>query len=158
MPAANETDPAPAPVVESPRRRGDGVGRVLVAVYAILAIAALGRSIFQIVDRFDEAPVAFLLSALAGAVYVVATVALALRWRRVAGITIGFELLGVLVIGTISLAAPQLLGIDSTDPFGGEATVWSAYGAGYVLIPLVLPVLGLLYLRSSRPRHGEPVA
>ncbi len=138
----------PEPTTETPRR-GAGVGRVLVAVYAILAIAALGRSIFQIIDRFDEAPVAFCLSALAGVVYLVATLALALRWRRIAWVTISFELAGVLIVGTLSLVAPQLLGLDSIDPFGREATVWSVYGAGYVLVPLVLPVLGLLYLRRS---------
>jgi hypothetical protein len=43
--------------------------------------------------------------------------------------------------------SPALLGLDSVDPFGREATVWSAYGAGYLLVPLVLPVLGLLWLR-----------
>jgi cytochrome bd-type quinol oxidase subunit 2 len=131
------------------RRRGTGVGRVLVAVYAILALAALGRSIFQIVDRFDEAPAAFLLSLLSGVVYVVATIALAARWRRIAWATIGFELLGVLVVGTITVLAPDLLGAHTNDPFGRTATVWSAYGAGYLLIPLALPVLGLLWLRRS---------
>ena len=124
-----------------------GVGRVLVAVYAILAIAATGRSVFQIVDRFGEAPIAFSLSALAAVVYLVATVALALGWRRVALLTICFELAGVLVIGTVSILAPGLLGLESLDPFGRQATVWSAYGAGYLLVPLVLPVLGLLWLR-----------
>ena len=49
MPAVTEKDAAP----EAPARRLSGVGRVLVAVYAILALAALGRSIFQIIDRFD---------------------------------------------------------------------------------------------------------
>ncbi|MCU1417732.1 MAG: hypothetical protein JWP32_1906 [Schumannella sp.] len=120
---------------------------MLVAVYAILAIAATGRSVFQIIDRFGEAPVAFTLSALAAMVYLLATIALALGWRRVALATICFELAGVLVIGTISLVSPALLGLDSVDPFGREATVWSAYGAGYLLVPLVLPVLGLLWLR-----------
>jgi len=124
-----------------------GAGRVLVAVYAILAIAATGRSVFQILDRFDEAPIAFSLSALAAVVYVLATVALALGWRRIALLTICFELAGVLVIGTISVVAPGLLGLESLDPFGREATVWSAYGAGYLLVPLALPVLGLLWLR-----------
>jgi len=128
-------------------RRSSGVGRVLVAVYAILAIAATGRSVFQIIDRFDEAPIAFSLSALAAVVYLVATVALALGWRRVALLTICFELAGVLVIGTVSILAPGLLGLESLDPFGRQATVWSAYGAGYLLVPLVLPVLGLLWLR-----------
>ena len=102
---------------------------------------------FQIVDRFAEAPVAFLLSALAGVVYIVATVALALNWRRAALATICFELAGVLVVGTISIVAPQVLGLSDLDPFGRQATVWSAYGAGYLLVPLILPIVGLLYLR-----------
>ncbi len=130
------------------RPRASGVGRVLVAVYAILAIAALGRSAFQIVDRFDEAPIAFSLSAVAAVVYVVATLALAAGWDRVAWITVSFELAGVLVVGAISVFAPQLLGLASADPFGREATVWSAFGAGYLFVPLVLPVLGILWLRA----------
>jgi len=137
------------------RRTGSGVGRVLVAVYAVLAIAATGRSVFQIIDRFAEAPVAFLLSALAGVIYLVATIALAARLRMLALITISIELLGVLVVGTLSLVAPAVLGLDSLDPFGRESTVWSAFGAGYLLVPLVLPVLGLLYLRSTAVRAAK---
>jgi hypothetical protein len=131
-------------------RRSAGPGRVLVAVYAVLAVAATGRSVFQIVDRFDEAPTAFTLSAVAAVVYIVATLALAFRWSRLAWVTIAFELVGVLVIGTVSVLAPGLLGLDSVNPFGREATVWSAYGAGYLCIPLVLPVIGLLYLWRGR--------
>jgi hypothetical protein len=122
-------------------------------VYAILAIAATGRSAFQIADRFDDAPVAFTLSAIAAVVYIVATIALIApgeAWYRVAWLTIGFELLGVLVVGTISLVAPGLIGLEDANPFGRESTVWSGYGAGYLLVPLVLPILGLIYLRSRR--------
>lgn len=129
-----------------------GPGRILVAVYAVLAIAATGRSVFQIIDRFADAPVAFSLSAVAAVVYILATLALALRWNRVAWATIGFELLGVLVIGTLSIVSPAVLGLDSVDPFGREATVWSAYGAGYLCVPLVLPIIGILYLWRSRRR------
>ncbi|WBU38340.1 hypothetical protein [Homoserinibacter sp. YIM 151385] len=137
----------------APRRstRATGLGRVLVAVYAILALAATGRSVTQILDRFEEAPVAFSLSALAALVYLVATVALVAPgpvWGRVAWIAIGFELEGVLVVGAISAAAPELLGITDPSPFGRQATVWSWFGAGYLLVPLALPVLGLLWLRS----------
>jgi cytochrome bd-type quinol oxidase subunit 2 len=137
------------------RRTGSGVGRVLVAVYAILAIAATGRSVFQIIDRFSEAPVAFLLSALAGVIYIVATIALGARLRTLALVTISIELAGVLVVGTLSLLAPTLLGLNSLDPFGRDSTVWSAYGLGYLLVPLVLPVLGLLYLRSGAARAAR---
>ena len=103
------------------------------AVYGILALAATGRSVFQIIDRFAEAPLAFSLSALSAVVYIVATIALVApgaTWYRVARLTIGFELVGVLVVGTISLVSPGLLGLHSINPFGREATVWSAYGLG----------------------------
>jgi cytochrome bd-type quinol oxidase subunit 2 len=147
MSAPKNTDGPSTPA--RARRTGAGVGRVLVAVYAILAIAATGRSVFQIIDRFSEAPLAFILSAFSGVVYIVATIALGARLRRLAFVTISIELIGVLIVGSLSLFAPAVLGLHSIDPFGRDSTVWSAYGAGYVLIPLVLPVLGLLYLRRS---------
>ena len=118
-----------------------GPGRVLVAVYGVFALAAGARAAVQLSTRFAEAPVAYLLSALAAAVYVVATVALARGGRRVALVAITVELVGVLVVGTLSL-------VDRA-AFPDE-TVWSAYGRGYLFIPLVLPVAGLLWLRRQR--------
>jgi hypothetical protein len=137
-----------------PARRISGVGRVLVFVYGVLALAATGRSVFQIIDRFHEAPVAFALSGLAALVYIVATIALVAPgrvWYRVAVITISFELAGVLIIGTLSLLAPGALGLHDVDPFGRDATVWSVFGMGYLLVPLALPILGLWWLRRHRP-------
>lgn len=146
---------------KAPQRRSrlSGPTRVLVVVYGILALAATGRSVFQIIDRFADAPIAFTLSAVAAVVYIVATLALALRWTGAAWATIGFELLGVLVIGTLSVAAPGTLGLDEIDPFGREATVWSVWGMGYLFIPLVLPVIGLWYLwraRAGATTEGMP--
>ena len=129
--------------------RAVGVGRVLIAVYAILALAATARSIVQLAGRFSEAPVAYSLSAFAGLVYVLATVALigkGRRWYVVAWIAIGIELLGVLVVGTLSIVHPEYFPHD---------TVWSYFGRGYLFIPLVLPVLGILWLVRSRPRPEE---
>jgi len=126
-----------------------GPGRVLVAVYSILALAATARSGYQIATRFEEAPVAYLLSALAGVVYILATLALALpgpAWRRVAWVTIGFELAGVLVVGTLSIVAAAWFPHD---------TVWSWFGRGYLFVPLVLPILGLLWLARSRRRERQ---
>lgn len=131
--------------------RAVGVGRVLIAVYAILALAATARSVYQILSRFDEAPLAYVLSAVAGLVYILATIALLRRgslWYRIAWITIVFELVGVLVVGTMSIVAPDLFPHDAQ-------TVWSFYGRGYVFIPLVLPILGMLWLRHTRPVTSE---
>jgi hypothetical protein len=146
-------EPAADTPADSRRPRMTGPGRVLVAVYAVLAIAATGRSVFQIIDRYEEAPVAFTLSAVAAVVYLVATLALALRLDRLAWATIGFELVGVLVVGALSVLAPGVLGLDPFDPFdpfGGEATVWSVFGAGYLFVPLALPVIGLIWLARGR--------
>ena len=122
-----------------------GFGRVLVVIYAIFAIAATARSGVQIATKFDQAPVAYLLSALAAVVYIVATIALARgdrTSRRVATIAISIELIGVLAVGTASLVFP--------DEFP-SASVWSRFGIGYLFIPLVLPFVGLWWLRRTRP-------
>jgi hypothetical protein len=125
-------------------RRRTGPGRLLVAVYALFALAAGSRAIVQIATKFDEAPLAYLLSGVAALVYLMATLALARpgpRWRLIAVLTCSFELLGVLVVGTLSLFDRQAF---------PDATVWSVYGRGYVFIPLVLPILGLYWLRRTR--------
>ena len=126
--------------------RSTGVGRVLIAVYALLALAATGRSVFQLLDDFEKAPVAYSLSALAAVVYIVATIALIAPgavWYRVAWVTISFELLGVLVVGLLSIVDPVLF---------PAKTVWSGFGRGYGFVPLVLPILGMLWLYRRRPR------
>lgn len=130
-----------------------GIGRVLVAVYAIMALAALGRSFVQIAQRFDEAPVAYSLSAVAAAVYVLATLALVFAgtraWYIVAWVAITFELLGVLVVGTLSLVFPAVF---------QHPTVWSVFGYGYLFIPLVLPFVGLWWLRTHPPVSSTDVS
>lgn len=96
----------------APSSRMTGIGRVLVIVYAVMALAATGRSFVQIVRRFDEAPLAYTLSALAAVVYILATLALVLAkrrgWYTVAWIAIVFELTGVIVVGALSLLVPDL--------------------------------------------------
>ncbi len=124
-------------------RTRSGPGRLLIAVYAVFALAATARSAVQIATRFDQAPLAYLLSAFAAVVYVVATACLARgnrTSRRVATVSIVVELVGVLAIGTLSLVDTQAF---------PDATVWSGYGRGYGFVPLVLPVLGLWWLRRT---------
>ena len=119
-----------------------GFGRALVAVYAVFALAAASRSLFQLATKFNEAPTAYALSAVAGIVYVVATVALARNSRRIALVTIGTELIGVLVVGILTVADRSVF---------PDQTVWSGFGDGYGYIPLVLPFVGLWWLRKTRP-------
>ena len=117
-----------------------GFGRVLVAIYAVFALAASARSIFQLATKASDAPFAYTMSAFAGLVYVVATIALARSLRGLALITITIELVGVLVTGGLSLVD------DSLFP---DQTVWSGFGEGYGFVPLVLPLVGLWWLRRT---------
>lgn len=120
-----------------------GFGRGLVAVYAVFALAAASRSLFQLATKFDEAPTAYALSALAGVVYVVAIIALGRNSRTLALLTIGTELVGVIVVGILTVAGKSLF---------PDQTVWSGFGAGYGYIPLVLPFVGLFLLRKTRTK------
>jgi len=120
---------------------GSGFGKVLVFVYGILAFAASGRASFELVAKFDEAPVPYGLSALAAVIYVVATWAIATDRRRIALAAVSFELVGVVGVGLGSLVW------ESKFP---EASVWSDFGNGYGYVPLVLPVVGLWWLLRKR--------
>ena len=126
-----------------------GLGRVLLLVYGTFALSASARALVQITTHFGEAPLAYILSALAGLVYIAATVGLAIggrRGRALALTSCSIELAGVLVVGTLTI-------IDAVD--FPDATVWSHYGSGYGYVPLVLPFIGLWWLWRHKPvREG----
>jgi hypothetical protein len=147
----SEPTASPEPTASRPDSTRTGPGRLLVAVYALFALAATARAAVQIATKFGNAPVAYVLSALAGVVYILATVTLAVgspAARRIAVLSCSVELAGVLAVGTWSIADPASF---------PDATVWSDYGSGYGFVPLVLPVFGLLWLRhwARRPRTSE---
>ncbi|HEX5741574.1 MAG TPA: hypothetical protein VFY17_08500 [Pilimelia sp.] len=136
-------EPAPGTRTAEPGprlRTGAGPGRALVYVYGLFALSAGVRAGTQIATRLTAAPVAYLLSAAAAAIYLVAAVALARGGRRTAWACLSVELVGVLTVGAASLVWP--------DAFP-DSTVWSSFGIGYGFVPLVLPVLGLYWLRRT---------
>ena len=142
---------APEPAAAPPDSTRTGPGRLLVAVYGLFALSASARAAVQIATKFGHAPVAYLLSAFAAVVYIIATVTLTAgspTARRIAVVSCSVEFVGVLAVGTWSLADRAVF---------PDATVWSGYGSGYGFVPLVLPVFGLLWLRywSRRDRTGR---
>ena len=125
-------------------KRTLGVGRLLIVFYAVFAISSTARASFQIVTKFEQAPLAYSLSLVSALVYILATISLAKagkRWKQVARASVVFELAGVLSVGALSFIAPELF---------AHPSVWSGFGAGYGYIPLVLPILGLLWIRKTQ--------
>ncbi|WP_438294790.1 hypothetical protein [Streptomyces sp. HUAS TT7] len=123
---------------------GSGPGRVLVWFYGVFTVAAASRSIVQTVLDFGKAPLAYVLSAIAACVYGFITYSLVRggeKARRAALVCCAAELLFVLVVGTWTLADASAF---------PDATVWSDYGMGYLFIPVILPILGMLWLRRAK--------
>ncbi|MFD0356349.1 hypothetical protein ACFVHW_21800 [Streptomyces sp. NPDC127110] len=126
------------------KRLVSGPGLLLVWLYGVMVVGALSRSVFQISTEFDRAPLAYSLSAAAAVAYAFITYSLVRggeRARRAALVCCAVELAGVLAVGTWTLVRP--------DSFP-DATVWSEFGMGYLFIPVILPVTGMLWLRSKR--------
>ncbi len=118
-----------------------GLARLLVIGYSILALAATGRSAYELITKFDHAPVAYTFSAIAAAHYFFALLAIARRWRRFAIVIMVLELIGVLSVGLLTTIIPDLF---------RASTVWSDFGIGYGFLPVALPVLGLWWVWETR--------
>ncbi|NGO68850.1 hypothetical protein [Streptomyces boncukensis] len=137
-----------------PESRGGGIasgpGKLLVTLYGIFTVGAASRSIVQLTTRFDEAPLAYVLSAVAALVYAFITVSLVRGGEGARKAAFGcccLELAGVLAVGTWTLVEPSAF---------PDATVWSDYGMGYLFIPVILPVTGLMWLRRRTRGAAGP--
>ena len=122
----------------------------LLLTYAVLFLAAAGRSSIQLATKAAEAPVPYALSAAAAIVYGVVALALwrmgarlpfSTRWGTVALAGTSVELAGVLIVGAWGILEPGAW---------PDETVWSGFGSGYGWIPLALPPLALWALLRAR--------
>jgi hypothetical protein len=125
----------------SSKRQTRGVGNLVIAIYAVFALSATVRAVYQLLRKYDEAPLAYWLSLVAAVVYVVATFALAKGKYSLAEKTLVFELVGVITVGSLSYLVPGLF---------AHPSVWSYFGLGYGLIPLLLPIFGLWWIRRTK--------
>lgn len=127
----------------SVRRRERGFATLLIVVYGILALAATGRATYELAAKFTEAPLPYALSLVSALTYVVVTVLLVRRGARsrAALWVCGIELVGILVVGSLTTFAPGLFEVS---------TVWSHFGSGYGFVPLLLPIVAIVYLLVHR--------
>jgi len=113
----------------------------LIVAYAVLALAALGRSSFEISTKFGDAPLPYTVSAISAVLYTVITFALWRGKNRLALIGSSIELVGVLTAGSLGYIEPN---------WWPDHTVWTGFGSGYGWIPLLLPMLALWALIRAR--------
>ncbi|MFD6880011.1 hypothetical protein ACWGHM_12315 [Streptomyces sp. NPDC054904] len=140
MPDTNTTTTEPA----GRGRLVSGPGLLLVWLYGVMVVGAVSRSAYQMSTEFDRAPLAYSLSGAAALAYAFITYSLVRggeRARKAALVCCAVELAGVLAVGTWTLVRPEAF---------PDATVWSDFGMGYLFIPVILPITGMLWLRARR--------
>ncbi|MCX5587869.1 hypothetical protein ACFV0H_35725 [Streptomyces erythrochromogenes] len=138
MPDADTTTAAPT----GRKRLVSGPGLLLVWLYGVMVVGAVSRSAFQISTEFDRAPLAYALSAVAALAYAFITYSLVRGGetaRKAALVCCAAELAGVLAVGTWTVLRPESF---------PDTTVWSQFGLGYLFIPVILPITGMLWLRK----------
>lgn len=127
------------------------IGYILGFSYPLLAFATSGRVVYQL---WVEGPAAAAadgdapyLSLAAMLLYLVATVGFFVRkpWAwRLSVVSLAVETCFTLVIGSLSIAAPDLIGRNA----------WTGFGIDYAFFPLVQPLLGLIWLLWSDTRNA----
>jgi len=136
------------------RRPVQGPGRLIAAIYALFALSAGARALFQIATKFSHAPLAYVLSAIAAVIYLLAAICFTFpsagAWRT-AVVALCIEFTGVVGVGLLSVLDTSLF---------KDASVWSKFGVGYGFVPLVLPLIGLWWLTrpATRVAFGEAPA
>jgi hypothetical protein len=131
------TQNQPAPVQERVSNAIVAAGTILAISYPVLALSTGVRAIYQIYRAEPEnSP---WLTLLAAALYLAATVGFVKRqgwaWKLSVG-TLGFETLLTLIVGTLSVVAPDVFGRN----------VWQYFGRDYGYFPLFQPLLGIAWL------------
>ena len=121
-------------------------GVILAISYPVLALSTGARALYQLFFKegvTDLLPP--LLSAVAAVCYLLATVGFVVRrrwaWRLSVSMLV-FELVMVLLVGTLSYVMPDTIG----------RTVWARFGADYGYFPLIQPILGLTWLFNRETR------
>ncbi len=129
-------------------------GVILAVSYPVLALSAGVRSIYQLFLKDDVTNyLPAILSGVAAICYLLATVGFVIRKRwawRLSVSMLAFELVMVLIVGTLSFIVPDAIG----------RTVWGRFGADYGYFPLIQPLLGLAWLfhRETRQVYGITTA
>lgn len=119
-----------------------GAGMILAVSYPVLALSTGVRAVYQGFFK-DEVTnyLAVVLSGVAAVCYLLATIGFTYKrkWAwQLSVVVLVFETVMALAVGSLSLTTVY------ADVIG--RTVWRSFGADYGYLPLIQPILGLLWL------------
>lgn len=135
-------------------RRGPsrGWGRIIIAALWIFAAVVTYTAIADFFTLSSHALGPRLVSVIAALGYIVAAVSLTHNGRRMrvlAWTAIGFEITGVIVTGLIGMEVKEI---------GEIRNIWANFGAQYGFLPMLVPLVSLVWLWWSNPRRIVEIA
>lgn len=147
------TETPQANLVADNRSRSWGWGRLVIAVFWIFGIVATGFSLWGLNDGSDVPLGPRLISLVAGVVYLMVALGMTHNGRRmriIAWVGLIISLVGPVIV------AIQELGFPSYSAAG--LSPWSRFGGDYWYLPMVLPIVGLVWMWWSDPRRIVEIA
>lgn len=146
-------DPPPVPVVEGVRAVEDrrrpayGYGRVLVAVFAVMGLVVLSPAAVSLARDPSAAPLVDAVDIAVGLLFLVLAVCVAHNGRRMR--VLGWTCLSALLVGAIVVGALTWAGAAA----GVEGCAWTDGGVDLLYLPLILPIVGAVWMWMSDPRR-----
>ena len=133
--------------VKDDRRPSWGLGRVVMVIFWAFGVWTTANAIIDLFHLDDEPLGPALTALLAGLVYLLAALGIThngKRMRILGWTTVTLELIGPLMVGMMSVGISQL---------SVSRSAWANCGADYYYLPLIIPIIGLIWLWWSNPRR-----
>lgn len=147
------SDDQQAGVVADNRTPSLGLGRLVMALFWVFGVIVTLISVKNLAGD-SEAPLGpRFVALLASAVYVIAAVGLTHNGRRmrvIAWASLVISLVGPLIVGVGALGLPSEYSLSFSP--------WAQFGTTYWGLPLVIPLVGMVWMWWSDPRRIVEIA
>lgn len=138
--------------VKDDRRPALGLGRLVMALYWVFGIVTTLLAAWVLVRSATLAsstPIGGkIVALLAGVIYILVAIGIThngRRMRQMAWVGVIIEMVGPIITGLLELGVPDL-GNSLFSP-------WAGFGVNYWYLPLLVPIVGIVWMWRSDPRR-----
>ena len=146
-PASTQETPGASQGVQDDRGPSWGLGRIVMLIFWLFGLFTTIPAVIYLI-RETQMPIGpRLVAVLAGVTYLLVALGIThngKKMRIMAWAALVASLVGPFVMGLFELGIEQVSAVPSA---------WARFGAYYWYVPLVLPVIGLVWMWRSNPRR-----
>ncbi len=138
--------------VKDDRRPSWGLGRIVMAIFWIFGLLTTVPAVIDLIRDVNSPIGPRLVAVLAGAIYLVIAVGITHNGRKMRLISWAAMI--------AAFVGPYIMGLFElgVEPVSEVSSAWSHFGAQYWYVPLVLPLVGFVWMWRSNPRRIVVIA